>query len=272
VRALLAVADGMGGLQGGDVASRTAIDAVRRAALEGGTPDHLALAVEVADREIRAIAAQTGDERSMGTTLTAALVVGNEATVVHVGDTRAYLLHEGRISQITEDHSRVGRLLAQGVISEIEAMHHPEQNVLERALGAGDASGDVYRVGLGSGDLLFLCSDGLHTFVTADEIAQELQTNPSLQAACERLARLAEERGSQDNITSLAWQYPSDEGGPEPGVPGATLVHRRRTGPPRFPGGRPDAQSTTGLAVVAGIVVASYVAGFGLGYLLAQVV
>jgi serine/threonine protein phosphatase PrpC len=270
VRALLAVADGMGGLRGGDVASKTAIDVVRIAATGAVGAAELVGALETADQRIRELAGGGGDDRSMGTTLTAALVTGQEAVVVHVGDTRAYVVHAGAINQITEDHSRVGRLVAEGLLTEEEAMHHPEQNVLERALGAGDPNGDVYRLGVGPGDVLFLCSDGLHTFVTADEICLELEHNVSLQAACERLARLAEDRGSQDNITAVAWEYPSpDQREVDPtSSPSQTIVRRR-------PGGDPQGQvataDSTPLWMLAGGIVASYLLGFGIGLLLAVI-
>jgi len=272
VLAVLAVADGMGGLSGGDVASATAIEAVRAAFVSGGRGQEIAEVPSLVDGMIRDLASARGSE--MGTTLTAALVDGGEATVVHVGDTRAYVVHGGAISQITEDHSRVGRLLAEGVLTEAEAMTHPDQNVLERALGAGESTSDVYRIGIGPGDLLFICSDGLHTFVESSEIGFELENNASLQSACERLARLAEERGSDDNITAVAWEYPSPQ---QPGdghnaAPTNTIITRRglETDTVGFDGlaGAATGAKSVGLAV---IVAACFFAGLALG-LIASVV
>ena len=211
ILARLAIADGMGGHEAGEVASRLAVDCAARL-LDGATADSDALrkAFEVADAEIREFARVQGNGASMGTTLTFVVVRHDEAVVGHVGDSRAWLFHQGELKQITVDHSRVGRLLRAGVISEQETIGHPEANVLEQALGAGSApSPDVYRVGLGPGDVLVLSTDGLHGVMTRAEIEGVLQSQPSMQQACEQLAALAESRGTTDNLTVLAWQYPS---------------------------------------------------------------
>jgi protein phosphatase len=270
VSAFLAVADGMGGMSAGDLASRTTIEALTEAGVPTGG-DELVARIASANDRIHVLA---GDGASMGTTLTSALVESGEATVAHVGDSRAYLVHQGAISQVTEDHSQVGRLVRDGVLTPLEAMHHPNQNVLERALGAGDSTPDVYRVGVGPGDILFLCTDGLHTFVTPDEMLRELEQNLSLQAACEQLARLAEQRGSDDNITAVAWEYPMppqvDRNGGSRRVPTRVgMVNDAKA----VPSGRHAAPATTALAgpVLAGLVIITYVLGFVLGLFLSAV-
>lgn len=271
-RAFLAVADGMGGLSSGDVASRTAIQVMTAAGVEHLRAEDLIARVASANAAINEIAAGH-DGATMGTTLTSAVVIDDQATVAHIGDSRAYVVHTGVISLITEDHSQVGRMVRDGVITELEAMHHPQQNVLERALGAGDGTPDIYRVGIGPGDILFLCTDGLHTYVTAEEICLELEHNVSLQAACERLARLADERGSDDNITAVAWEYPSPSRPTEPSsVPRAPTVTRSRAGA-HAPGPEPTRSlpRRLPLPLLALGAVGVYVTGFVIGLMLSAV-
>lgn len=211
VLARLAVADGMGGHEAGEMASRLAVESAARC-LEDGTTDSDALrrAFESADAEIRQFSRTHGNGASMGTTLTFTVVREDEAIVGHVGDSRAWLFHRGELKQITVDHSRVGRLLRSGVISEQETIGHPEANVLDQALGAGTVpEPDVYRVGVGPGDVLMLSTDGLHGVLGRAEIEGVLREQTSMQQACVQLAELAQERGSTDNVTVLAWQYPA---------------------------------------------------------------
>lgn len=269
VHALLAVADGMGGLSAGEVASRTAIEVLVEPGEGALHAEDLLERVAIANDRINEIAA-AGEGTAMGTTLTSAVVIDQQATVAHIGDSRAYLVHDGTISLITEDHSRVGRLVREGVITDLEAMHHPQQNVLERALGAGDGTPDIYRVGVGPGDILFLCTDGLHTHVTAEEMLLELQHNASLQAACDRLAHLAEQRGSDDNITAVAWQYPEE---PDGSIPDRAVA----LGPPtvmRIDRSGVDADegpSAVGLPSLVAFIVVVYASGFLIGVLLSGV-
>lgn len=211
VLAQLAVADGMGGYEGGEVASRLAVDTARDA-LRGVTVDSETLqqAFMAADEAIREFSRARADGRSMGTTLTFAIVGRQEALVGHVGDSRAWLVHDGRLQQITADHSRVGQLVRSGAITEEEAIGHPEGNVLEQALGTGErAEPDVYRVGIAPGDVLLLTTDGLHGAVGREDIERELQGPWPMQQVCERLGAIALERGSSDNVTVLAWKYPA---------------------------------------------------------------
>lgn len=254
VLAILAVADGMGGMQAGEVASAVAVRAAIAALDEvGGDVGSLRDVVCRADDAVRSLESQgiTG----AGTTLTLAVVTSGEATIAHVGDTRAYVLHAGELVQVTEDHSRVGRLLRDGIISEVEAMSHPEQNILERALGVGPrAEVDLYRVGLGPGDVLLLSSDGLHGVLTAGEMQAQLACSSSLQEACDALTATAEVRGSQDNITAVGWQYPG-------GTPARPVTDVRR-GPARTT--RAAAQQIE-LVKLLGILLAAFGGGTLLG-------
>lgn len=236
-RALLGVADGMGGYEGGDVASRLAIerarDALRCASLD--TAD-LRQAFLDADEAIRAFSRERACGRSMGTTLTIAIVGHQEALVGHVGDSRAWLLHDGLLQQITSDHSRVGRLVRSGTITEAEAIGHPENNVLEKALGTGErAEPDVYRVGIAPGDVLLLTTDGLHGSVGREDIEQALRGPWPMQEVCARLGAIALERGSSDNVTVLGWKCPP--GLRTPTIPGELTP----PAPPRRPSDAPRA-------------------------------
>lgn len=257
VLAVLAVADGMGGHEDGQVASRLAVDTVNRALPSTGTDaDAIRQAIEAADREIRTRAA-TGGGRGMGTTLTVAVVGSEQAIVGHVGDSRAYVFNAGILKQVTSDHSRVGRMLRTGVISEHEAVGHPESNVLEQALGVGaSVTVDVYRVGLGPGDVLLLSTDGMHSVLSRQDIEEVFRTERSMQSVCERLAASAQERGSDDNVTVLAWQYPRS-------------VARTATDPgsrPRI--AIPPSRAAAGQNLRVQVLIVGFLVGFVFGALL----
>lgn len=260
--AVLVVADGMGGMEAGDLASKVAVSQAM-AVLDdnGAAPGVLEDAFAAAHEGIQEMA-RTHGLGGTGTTLTIALVTETEAIVGHVGDTRAYMLHALGLTQITEDHSKVGRMLRDGILTEEQAMAHPEQNVLERALGAGAMPEvDIYRVGIGPGDTLLLSSDGLHGVLPRDELESELATTSSLQDACDRLASMAELRGSQDNITAVAWQYPG--GTPRPQT--AVRVDLGFTGPrPHSEGARRHAAPAQDTEVTALLLLLAGCFGFGL--------
>lgn len=264
VLARLAVADGMGGHQAGEVASKLAVESA--AEVLGDEPtdsDAIRRAFHAADNRIRAAAAARGNGFSMGTTLTFTVVGRQEAVVGHVGDSRAWLVHDGQLQQITVDHSRVGRLLESGVLTEAEGIAHPQANVLEQALGAGaPAQPDVFRVGIGPGDILILSTDGLHGALTRAEMEQVLRQFPSIQQACERLAALAQERGSTDNVTVLGWQYPMPalRTGTNPPTPAKSAA----------PSAAP-ARDLSPVALRLWILAGAYLAGFGIGFLLRMV-
>lgn len=197
---LYAVADGMGGHRGGEVASQLALETVETLFQEGrGT---LAEQVQQANRAVFARSAEDREVTGMGTTLTAALIGANGVHVVHVGDSRAYLLRAGALRQLTEDHTLVNRMVKAGEISAEEADVHPHRNVLLRVLGTEpEVDLDEQDVGLLAGDRLLLCSDGLTGMVTEDQIQAILEAEPRPQEAAERLVRAANRAGGLDNIT-----------------------------------------------------------------------
>jgi protein phosphatase len=203
---LLVVADGMGGSNAGEVASRMAVDAVLReftSTAADDLPTALAHALHAANAEIWEHSRTRADLNGMGTTCTVLALRGDEVLVAHVGDSRAYLVRGHHARQITTDHSLVAQLVARQQITAEEARHDPRRNVVTRSVGVGpEVEVDVVAVGepLRDGDTLVLCSDGLHGQMSDDEIAS-LAVGEPLEAACQELINLANERGGPDNIT-----------------------------------------------------------------------
>jgi serine/threonine protein phosphatase PrpC len=202
---LAIVADGMGGHEGGQEASRIAAQALEEAyaaASEGDPKAWLADGFEAAHERILAHAEAHPTLHGMGTTCTAAAILGHDLYYAHVGDSRLYLVRGTKISRLTHDHSYVGRLVENGAITAEQAESHPQRHILTNALGAGaivsldhsDAPVEVE-----SGDVLVLCTDGLWSMVSEDEIRTAVAAGPS--AACRDLVALAKQRGGPDNIT-----------------------------------------------------------------------
>lgn len=197
---LVAVADGMGGHRAGEVASVTALEALR-AAINAGQP--LRESIEDANEAVFTKSLTDTSLRGMGTTLTAGtLVTGGTLLVGHVGDSRAYLLHDGELRQVTVDHSLVEELIREGRLTADEAAVHPQRSIITRALGV-DASVevDVYPVELTPGDRLLLCSDGLTGMVQFDAIAAILRREEDPARAATQLVDTANAAGGEDNIT-----------------------------------------------------------------------
>jgi protein phosphatase len=217
---LFVVADGMGGHAGGGTASAIAVETIGRsvrAAREaaprafasqspedaGHVPAVLRAAVEAACKEIYRAAQDDSTLAGMGTTVTAALIVGRTGFVAHVGDSRCYLLRGGRIFQLSEDHSLVNEQLKAGAITEEEARQSRFRNIITRSVGfEEDVLVDVVGLEIEKGDGLVLCCDGLTNLVSDEEIL-EVATRTSLDDAPERLVELANERGGDDNITVI---------------------------------------------------------------------
>lgn len=213
IRTLVAVADGMGGHVGGDLASRAAIrllDDILRKNGGGGLADFpdiesaIMATIFEADRRVREVGG--GGPKPPGTTLTAAFIVGDDAYIGHVGDSRAYQIRKDEIVAVTEDHSYVGQLVREGKMSPDEARRSPQKNILIRSLGAGDAPevDRPRRVRLLDGDVLMLCTDGLWDLVTEEEIVGIIHAEKTLRRAIERMIELAKARGGHDNITVVA--------------------------------------------------------------------
>ncbi len=173
---LFAIADGMGGAQAGELASRLAAAAVGRGEasdLTGG--DRVVALIEAANRSVYERAAGDQSVSGMGTTMTAALVEDDQVWIGHVGDSRAYLLRDGGLEQVTEDHSLVAELVRSGRLTPDEAGEHPHRSVITRALGTDpDVAVDVMPVPTQPGDVFVLCSDGLTTMVDDDTILELL--------------------------------------------------------------------------------------------------
>lgn len=216
--ALLVVADGMGGANAGEVASRLAADTVIETyrADTGGDPAHaLRVAIETANSRVHSQSVANHDQRGMGTTCTAVVVRGNKVWIGHVGDSRAYLVRDGETHRLTSDHSLVAELVERGHLTEQEARHDPRRNVVTRSVGAlADVQVDAGPIDepLRAGDRLVLCSDGLHGQVSDSEIAM-LAGDQEPDEACQSLIDLANERGGPDNITVIIARIPGSSGG-----------------------------------------------------------
>lgn len=199
---LFAVADGLGGHQAGEVASKLAIDALLESSPRSADAKALGRAVRRANEAVMRAASSGQGRAGMGTTLTAALIEGRRIAIAHVGDSRAYLLHNGVLHQLTEDHSVVADLVRQGKITREESRVHPSRSVITRALGTDpDMLPDTFELEASSGDRLLLATDGLTSMVSDDEIERTLTSAPTPAAAVRELINRAIEAGGQDNVT-----------------------------------------------------------------------
>jgi protein phosphatase len=210
---LFAVADGMGGAQAGEVASKLAAAALEETdpgSLSG--PDKLVSLIREANRRVYERASSDPSTSGMGTTMTVALVEGNHVTIGHVGDSRGYLVREGRLEQLTEDHSLVNELLKSGKLSREEADVHPQRSVITRAVGTDpDVDVDAFVVDAHAGDIFLLCSDGLTDMVGDDDILETVERfRDDLDRATKSLVSAANRGGGEDNITVVAFRIASD--------------------------------------------------------------
>ena len=206
--ALFLVADGLGGHQGGAVASRIAADAVCRHYYGDRSPitigQRLTAAIGSANGWVRYWARQRADLREMGTTLTAVVVVGESLLVAHVGDSRAYLVRAGRAWRLTQDETWCAGAMRRGLLTPEEAAHHPWRNILERYLGGRSAlSVQVQRYVIHPGDMLLLSSDGVTDWIRGDELAAMVSQAPWNESAPRAMATLARRRGSNDDASVL---------------------------------------------------------------------
>ena len=199
---LFAVADGMGGAQAGEVASRLAA-----AAVKDGAGDVEGL-IQEANRRVHQRSLEDPNASGMGTTLTVASVEDGTVLIGHVGDSRAYLVRDGALEQLTEDHSLVGELMRSGKLSAEEAEQHPQRSMITRALGTDpDVDVDLFPIRPRSGDLFLLCSDGLTTMVGDREILRVVEEQRGdLQSLVKALIKAANKGGGEDNITVIAFE------------------------------------------------------------------
>jgi|tagenome__1003787_1003787.scaffolds.fasta_scaffold20953100_3 serine/threonine protein phosphatase PrpC len=197
---LYAIADGMGGHRGGEVASRTAIEALR-AGISRGQPVNDAIVQ--ANTAVIERAAGDHELSGMGTTMTAAVVAGGRQLLIgHVGDSRAYLLHDGAMRRITDDHSLVEELVREGRLTPEQAEAHPQRAIVTRALGVdADVQVDLYTVEVAAGDRVLLCSDGLTTMVRDRDVERLLRAETDPQRTAEMLVEEANRAGGEDNTS-----------------------------------------------------------------------
>lgn len=218
---LFLVADGMGGHAAGEIASRIAVDSITEFILhtkeDDGTWPHaydehfrrstnrLMAALRMANTRVLEAMRKDARLRGMGTTVVAALADDETVSVAHVGDSRAYLIRDGQLSRITNDHSWVFEQVQAGMLTEAEAEKHPLRNVITRALGGAlQVTPDASEIEAKSGDVVLLCSDGLTGMVPESEILRIVTANDSdLEQACRQLIDAANERGGLDNVTAV---------------------------------------------------------------------
>jgi serine/threonine protein phosphatase PrpC len=216
VRVLLAVSDGMGGAEAGEVASAIVLQSLRQSLVEQRSDRESALrtAVERSNREVLAAAASPG-RKGMGATLTAVFLHGDEAHVAEVGDSRAYLSRGGQLQQITHDQSYVQMLLDAGALKPDEANRSPLKHIILTSMGHGpDVRVEIGRLKLRTGDKLLLCSDGLSNEVSAVEMQQALLASRPPLETCRNLIALANQRGGHDNVTVIVAELREAVAGP----------------------------------------------------------
>jgi serine/threonine protein phosphatase PrpC len=210
---LFAVADGMGGAQAGEVASKLAAAALEDT--DSGSSsgqERVVSLIQEANRRVYARANTDPATSGMGTTMTVALVEGQVVTIGHVGDSRAYLVRAGRLEQLTEDHSLVNELLKSGKLSPQEAETHPQRSVITRAVGTDpDVDVDAFTVDALDGDVFLLCSDGLTDMVDDDGILDVVERyHDDLDRVAKSLVSAANRGGGEDNITVIAFTMTAD--------------------------------------------------------------
>lgn len=207
---LFAVADGMGGHNAGEIASKLAIEELRKRALQLTSIDTdriqewMQETIEEANREIFDASFRTEGAEGMGTTLTALVVKENKAIIGHVGDSRIYLWREEALSLLTEDHSMVHELVRMGQLTEEKAKEHPHRNVLSRALGVDRSTAvDCFQLEVQEEDVFLLCTDGFSNMIEEEEMVREFATSGTWEEHLERQKDTVLERGAPDNFTAI---------------------------------------------------------------------
>jgi serine/threonine protein phosphatase PrpC len=210
---LFVVADGMGGHRGGDVASNLALETIELGASPEFTLQELVDGIKKANQAVLDRGESDRDLRGMGTTITAVIVEDTKAHVAHVGDSRAYLLRDGTLQQLTEDHTLVQRMVREGRLSEDEAARHPQRSVLTRALGVDEEIPvDELSLDVHPGDRLLICTDGLTSMVDRNRIQKVLEREKDPQIAADKLIDAANKAGGDDNITVIVLDFQEGDG------------------------------------------------------------
>jgi protein phosphatase len=211
---LFAIADGMGGAQAGEVASALAADALRELRPEGSGASRVTALIQEANRRVHDRASTDATTSGMGTTITAA-IVEDDGTVTfgHVGDSRAYLLRDNTLEQLTDDHSLVAELVRRGELSAADAEVHPQRSVITRALGTDpDIDVDTFTVDAKPGDLFLICSDGLSDMLDRGDLEGILRAHRNdLNDAARALIQAANKAGGEDNITAVLFEIKGSE-------------------------------------------------------------
>lgn len=277
---LFGIADGMGGHAAGEVASSTAVAALSSGAarVNSEDPESLVALIKEANRAIFDKATKDDSLHGMGTTCTLVLIDAHRAHLAHVGDSRAYLLRDGDLSRLSEDHTLVGRMVREGQLTEEEAAKHPQRSMITRSLGIdSDVRVDLRSFDVRDGDRIMLCSDGLTSMIDEGTIKRVLQQTKSPQAAADELVDLANEAGGDDNITVVVLDLSGAGDAPPPPPRSASPVERatgRTTdalGPPPSSGSPPNDDPGFGRRVVRKMVVTLVIlvilAGAGYGAL-----
>jgi PPM family protein phosphatase len=224
--ALFVVADGMGGAQAGEVASKTAAESFDRELPQAPPERILRETIEAANRTIHERAREDPELAGMGTTITAAILDPEAEAVAigHVGDSRAYRLRGGRFERLTRDHSLVEEMRRKGQLTDAQAEDHPQRSIITRALGPEpEVEVDVQTVPAQPGDVFLICSDGLTTMLGDEQIGRLLSRATSMESAVRALVDEANRAGGRDNITVVAFRL-DDAAAPAPAPEGATLV------------------------------------------------
>lgn len=211
------VADGMGGHNAGEVASKMAINIASE--YIKSSFHHVEFndfkvhriireAIEIANRKVYQHSLLQKECDGMGTTITSAIILNNKIYIGHIGDSRAYLLTDSEFNQITEDHTLVSELVKNGSITETEAKNHPKRNIITKALGTdSNIEPDLLNLEINNNNILILCSDGLTNVVDDNELENTFRNSKDLQKGCDYLVELANNRGGYDNITIIAIRY-----------------------------------------------------------------
>lgn len=207
---LAVVADGMGGHNAGEVASAETVNTLKRLIVESDTPVKKLLldSIECANNSVYKMSKATPSLHGMGTTVTACIISGDKVTAAQVGDSRLYLVRNEKITQITKDHSLVEMLVDSGEITKEAAKHHPQKNVITRAIGTeSSVETDIYEFFIKKDDILLLCSDGLVNMVEDEKILSLITNNNDFSALADVLVKEAEAAGGTDNITVVLIKF-----------------------------------------------------------------
>jgi protein phosphatase len=227
---LFVVADGMGGAQAGEVASKLAVEEFHEALPdEGSAEERLTDRIRAANRHIYDLSRTQHEHAGMGTTLTAVYLDDDHLAVAHVGDSRAYIFRDGELTRLTQDHSLVEELVRQGKLTQEQAAEHPQRSIITRALGIeGDVEVDTWSYSMRADDVVLLCSDGLTSMIGEEQIAQILSRETNLDRAADGLIGAANDAGGRDNITVVLFRLeetdPTHPGSPSEDVDEPTVV------------------------------------------------